>query len=88
VVAARCHAKEGIMNAFNAGVKTIKHGSYLDEECVALMKQKDVISIATASVIEGGTKYLDELPARQAEKLSQVAVHSREGIQTCCPERR
>jgi len=76
VVAAHCHAK-GIMNALNAGVKTIEHGSYLDEECVALMKEKDVIFIATASVIEGGMKFVDELPARQAEKLSQVAVHSR-----------
>jgi imidazolonepropionase-like amidohydrolase len=77
VVAAHCHAKEGIMNALHAGVKTIEHGSYLDEECAALMKEKDAIFIATASVIEGGMKYVDELPARQAEKLTQVAVHSR-----------
>jgi len=77
VVAAHCHAKEGIMNALNAGVKTIEHGSFLDEECVALMKEKDAIFVATASVIEGGMEYVDDLPERQAVKLRQIAAHSR-----------
>lgn len=77
VVAAHCHAKEGIVNALNAGVKTIEHGSYLDEECVALMKEKDAIFVATASVIEGGMDLVDQMPARQATKLRQVAIHSR-----------
>ena len=77
VVAAHCHAKEGIMNALNAGVKTIEHGSWLDEECIALMKEKDVIFVATASIIEGGMDYVDLMPERQAVKLRQVAIHSR-----------
>lgn len=77
VVAAHCHAKEGIMNALHAGVKTIEHGSYLDEECVALMKEKDAIFVPTASVIEGGFEYLDELPPNTARKLREIASHSR-----------
>jgi imidazolonepropionase-like amidohydrolase len=77
VVAAHCHAKEGIMNALNAGVKTTEHGSYLDEECVALMKEKGAILVATASVIEGGMQNVDEFPAAQAKKLRQVASHHR-----------
>ncbi len=77
VVAAHCHAKEGIMNALNAGVKTIEHGSWLDDKCVALMKEKDAILVATASVVEGGMQHVDELPATQARKLRQVAVHGR-----------
>jgi imidazolonepropionase-like amidohydrolase len=77
IVAAHCHAKEGIMNALNAGVKTIEHGSYLDEECVALMKEKAAILVATASVIEGSMQIVDELPASLARKFRQVASHHR-----------
>ena len=32
VVAAHCHGKPGIMAAIEAGVRTIEHGTYLDEE--------------------------------------------------------
>src|SRR5690348_5188663 len=38
IVAAHCHGKEGMINALNNGVRTIEHGSYLDEEVAALMK--------------------------------------------------
>jgi imidazolonepropionase-like amidohydrolase len=37
VVAAHCHA--------NAGVKNIEHVSWLNEECVVLMKEKDAILV-------------------------------------------
>jgi imidazolonepropionase-like amidohydrolase len=47
VVAAHCHGKEGILNALNAGVRTIEHGSYLDEECPELMKKKGAIFVPT-----------------------------------------
>ncbi|KIN05036.1 hypothetical protein OIDMADRAFT_142814 [Oidiodendron maius Zn] len=76
-VAAHCHGKSGIINALNAGVKTIEHGSYLDEECVALMKEKDAIFVATATVIEEGMKDLDHLPPINRRKMQETAAHSR-----------
>jgi len=36
-VAAHAHGAEGIKNAVRAGVRTIDHGSYLDDEGIALM---------------------------------------------------
>ena len=36
-VAAHAHGAEGIRNAVRAGVRTIEHGSYLDDEGIALM---------------------------------------------------
>jgi imidazolonepropionase-like amidohydrolase len=36
-VAAHAHGVEGIKNAIRAGVRTIEHGSYLDDEGIALM---------------------------------------------------
>lgn len=41
-VAAHAHGKEGILNALNAGVKSIEHATFLDQECIDLIKQKDV----------------------------------------------
>jgi imidazolonepropionase-like amidohydrolase len=32
-VAAHCHGKPGIIAALRAGVRTIEHGTYLDDEC-------------------------------------------------------
>ncbi|TKA61576.1 hypothetical protein B0A55_11620, partial [Friedmanniomyces simplex] len=43
IIGAHCHGKAGIMAALNAGVKTIEHGSYLDEEAADLMIEKDAI---------------------------------------------
>ncbi|KAH8802433.1 hypothetical protein F5884DRAFT_886895 [Xylogone sp. PMI_703] len=73
VVAAHCHGKEGIINAINAGVKTIEHGSYLDEECIAIMKEKDVVLVATALIVESGLQEIDKLPLVTREKALKTA---------------
>jgi imidazolonepropionase-like amidohydrolase len=39
VVAVHAHGAEGIKRAVKAGVDTIEHGTYLDDEGIALMKQ-------------------------------------------------
>ncbi|KAE8442728.1 hypothetical protein EG329_002919 [Mollisiaceae sp. DMI_Dod_QoI] len=76
-VAAHCHGKEGIIAAINAGVKSIEHGSYLDEECIKLMLEKDVIYCPTASVVEGGARHVDEMPPSAAKKILETASHAR-----------
>jgi imidazolonepropionase-like amidohydrolase len=38
-VAAHAHGAEGIKNAIRAGVRTVEHGSYLDDEGIQLMLQ-------------------------------------------------
>lgn len=38
-VAAHAHGAEGIKNAVRAGVRSIEHGSLMDDESIALMKQ-------------------------------------------------
>ena len=52
VVAAHCHGKPGMMAALRAGVKTIEHGTYLDEEVAELMLEKDAILVPTRWIIE------------------------------------
>ncbi|KAK0120462.1 hypothetical protein ONS96_010676 [Cadophora gregata f. sp. sojae] len=76
VVAAHCHGKDGVINALNAGVRTIEHGSFLDEECVKLMKEKNAILVATSLVVEGGMQNLDDLPPiNRAKMIATAAVH-------------
>jgi imidazolonepropionase-like amidohydrolase len=48
-----CHAQatEGIKNAVRAGVDTIEHGSFLDEEGAALMSEAGTLFVPTISVL-------------------------------------
>lgn len=53
-------------------MKTIEHGSYIDEECIALMKEKKAIFLPTASVIEGGWASRDYFPPETYRKFHQI----------------
>jgi imidazolonepropionase-like amidohydrolase len=59
VVMAHCHGKPGIMAALQAGVRTIEHGTYLDDEACAAMREQGAILVPTrlvfAQLIEAGT---------------------------------
>jgi imidazolonepropionase-like amidohydrolase len=58
VVAAHCHGKPGIMSALAAGARTIEHGSYLDDEAAAAMREGGAILVSTLTIVrevlEGG----------------------------------
>ncbi len=49
VVAAHAHGKEGMIRAIKAGVQTIEHGSFMDNEAAALMKQYNTYLVPTLS---------------------------------------
>lgn len=51
VVAAHCHGKPGIMAALAAGVRTIEHGTYLDEEAAAAMRETGAILVTTRTIV-------------------------------------
>jgi imidazolonepropionase-like amidohydrolase len=51
-VAAHAHGTEGINNAIKAGVRSIEHGSLLDDESITLMKQNKTILVPTVYVSE------------------------------------
>lgn len=46
-VAAHAHGKEGIMNAIEAGVNTIEHGTFIDEEAIELLIEKHIFLVPT-----------------------------------------
>jgi imidazolonepropionase-like amidohydrolase len=80
VVAAHCHGKPGIMAAIEAGVQTIEHGSYLDEEACDAMAESGVILVPTRSIIEDILKNLDKVPPYAAAKLSALAARHADAV--------
>jgi imidazolonepropionase-like amidohydrolase len=52
-VAAHAHGAEGMKRALQAGVTTIEHGTFLDDECIALFKSKGAYLVPT--IIAGKT---------------------------------
>ncbi|KAI0968074.1 amidohydrolase [Xylaria arbuscula] len=52
VVAAHVHGKPGILAAVRAGVTTVEHVSFADEECIKLIKEKDTVYVATRTIVD------------------------------------
>ncbi|MCJ1289798.1 hypothetical protein MMC34_001331 [Xylographa carneopallida] len=73
IVASHCHGREGILACIAAGVRTIEHGSYLDEEVIARMKEKDVILVPTRSVFVAGLKLAELWEPESYAKLKAMA---------------
>lgn len=52
-VMAHCHSAAGARNAIRAGVRSIDHGSFLDEEAVGLMAEKGTWLVPTLLAAQG-----------------------------------
>ena len=82
IVAAHCHGKAGIMAALRAGVKTIEHGTYLDEEAADLMLEKGAMLVPTRTIVAGieasGRK--SGLPEFILEKAHKVYEQHRQAM--------
>ncbi len=75
-VAAHAHGKEGIKAAIRAGVASIEHGSMIDDEAAALMKQRGTYLVPTAYLL--GTFKFESLPPPIAAKARQVIPMAQE----------
>jgi imidazolonepropionase-like amidohydrolase len=67
-VMAHAHAAEGIKMATKAGVRTIEHGSFIDEEAMDLMIQHGTWLIPTFSV----RSYYEETEDQSLQKASEL----------------
>jgi imidazolonepropionase-like amidohydrolase len=72
VVAAHCHGKPGIMAALEAGVRTIEHGTYLDEEACQAMRECGAILVPTRTIVQEMLDS-DAVPAFAVPKLAATA---------------
>lgn len=82
-ISCHCHGREGIMACIETGVGTIEHATYLDEECIDLIKEKHNRSaiIATVGVQYSMAKDLaHNTPAYMIEKGKKVLEHALTGL--------
>src|SRR5208282_2690751 len=76
-VAAHCHGKPGIMAALRAGVRTIEHGTFLDDECCDAMRESTAILVPTRTIVEDILANKDDVPDYALVKLEAIAdVHA------------
>jgi imidazolonepropionase-like amidohydrolase len=80
VVAAHCHGKPGIMAAVEAGVRTIEHGTYLDDEACDAMRETGTILVPTRAIFEDILADLSAVPGYAAAKLTAVAGRHAESV--------
>lgn len=73
-VTAHAHGKEGIEAALRAGIDSIEHGTYLDEETIALFKENNATLVPTVIAGVTVTGWVDEdwLPEPSRKKAAIV----------------
>jgi imidazolonepropionase-like amidohydrolase len=81
-VAAHAHGTEGIKIAVRAGVSSIEHGSFLDDEGARLMKEHGTYLVPTLSAGEAAEKAAKSgvLKGLRAEKAFAAATAMRNGV--------
>ena len=81
-VAAHAHGTEGIKIAVRAGVSSIEHGSFLDEEGARMMKAQGTFLVPTLSAAEGVERAARSgvLKGLRAEKALAAAAAVRHAI--------
>jgi imidazolonepropionase-like amidohydrolase len=73
-VAAHAHGAAGIKNALRAGVDSIEHGTYLDDEAIALFKQNGAYMVPTINAGKWVESQAKDYPAAIAEKAKGLGT--------------
>lgn len=72
-VAAHAHGAQGILWASEAGVDSIEHGTYMNDEDIKMMKAKGTYFVPTAYLVDWVNKNA-HLPAFYAQKMHDVSA--------------
>jgi imidazolonepropionase-like amidohydrolase len=75
-VATHCHGAEAAKRAIRAGVDSIEHGSFLDDEALDMMKQHGTYLVPTLMAVQG----LDEQLARGVYMPPAIEAKARAAI--------
>ena len=99
-VAAHAHAADGIKNGLRAGIRSIEHGVFLDDEAIALLLERDAWLVPTMlaprgviSAIKAGAALAETTKAKAFEVIDShtdsiaraVAAGVRIAMGTDCP---
>lgn len=77
-VAAHAIGKAGIMAALRAGVKSIEHGMYLDDEVADVMIAQDAILVGTQHIVRtlNSPDYIGTVPEPSRSKVIKVGAEA------------
>jgi len=75
--AAHAHGAEGAKRAIRAGIDSVEHGAFLDDEALDMMKARGTFYVPTLMAVEGGKEIIAKggYPPFVAEKM-KAAVES------------
>ncbi|MGR5986316.1 amidohydrolase family protein [Bacillus cytotoxicus] len=73
---------EGVKNAIRAGVHTIEHGYYLDNESIQMMINQDVYLIPTLLAPILILNNPNQIPQHMLDKLEDIEVHHRKSFRS------
>ena len=77
-VAAHAHGASGIKDAIRAGVDSIEHGSEIDDEAIAMMKERGTFLVPTTYLADRIA--LDELPPQIRAKAESILPRAKENL--------
>lgn len=84
-VASHAHGGDGIRNSLAAGVRSIEHGTYADDEMIRFMVQHGVFLVptlvATRAMIDAGTA--KGVPEYAVRKAAEIDGERRKAFATC-----
>ena len=82
LVGAHCHGKRGIMAALESGIKTIEHGTFIDDEAADAMKESDAVLVPTRFIVDFLIREGEErgMPAYAKDKIKMTAEAHAEGV--------
>lgn len=78
--ATHAHGTEGIKIALNAGVNTIEHASYVDDEGIDLFLKTGAMFTSTLLASLRELDHADELPAYMADKIRMHIERERDSV--------
>jgi imidazolonepropionase-like amidohydrolase len=88
-VAAHCHGDRAAKMAISAGVDSIEHGSFLQDDTLLEMKKRHVYLVPTLSAAYWKSKSLDKLPPPVAVKaraaMSQIDTMAQHAVRIGVP---
>jgi imidazolonepropionase-like amidohydrolase len=73
-VAAHAHGTAGLKNALRAGVDSIEHGTYVDDEAIAMLKQHGAYMVPTISAGKWVEANAKDYPPSIAEKAAGLGT--------------
>ena len=80
-VAAHCHGDRAAKMAIAAGVDSIEHGTFLQDDTLAEMKKKHVYLVATLFAGAWGLEHIDKFPPVIAAKARAAAAKAQQMFQ-------